>query len=111
MPALLTSCSFLQRLVHWFYRLRQPVLAHRDHQKVRRDRRILDVVKKIADNQDRFSDAEIRSMQLEDYYCSIESDYQPQQSDLSMELIRGGIFEAKHSLPDGYGWVGGCQIA
>ena len=105
-PALLTSCSFLQRLVHWFYRLRQPVLAHRDHQKVRRDRRILDVVKKAADNQDRFSEAEIRSMQLEDYYCSIESDYQPQQSDLSMELIRGGIFEAKHSLPDGYGWSG-----
>ena len=105
-PALLTSCSFLQRLVHWFYRLRQPVLAHRDHQKVRRDRRILDVVKKAADNQDRFSEAEIRSMQLEDYYCSIESDYQPQSSDLSMELIRGGIFEAKHSLPDGYGWSG-----
>ena len=26
------------------------------------------------------------------------------QGDLSMELIRGGIFEAKHSLPDGYGW-------
>ena len=65
-PSLLTACSFIQRLVHWFYRLRQPVLAHRDHQKVRRDRRILDVVKKAADNQDRFSEAEIRSMQLED---------------------------------------------
>ena len=103
-PSLIETSSFIQRLAHWFYRLRQPVLAHRDHQKVRRNRMILDVVKKATENQNRFSEAEMRSMQLEDYYCSIESDYQPQQSDLSMELIRGGIFEAKHSLPEGYGW-------
>ena len=105
-PSLLKGCSFTRRLAHWCYRFRQPVLAYRDHQKVRRDRMILDVVKKAADNQGRFSEAEMRSMQLEDYYCGIESDYHPQRSDLSMELIRGGIFEAKHSLPDGYGWSG-----
>ena len=105
-PSLIANCSFLKRLVHWSYRLRQPVLAHRDLQKVRRNRMILDVAKKATENQDRFSEAEIRSMQLEDYYCAIESEYQPQRSDLSMELIRGGIFEAKHSLPDGYGWSG-----
>ena len=105
-PSLLKACSLIRRMVHWCYRLRQPVLAHRDHRRVRRNRKILDVAKNAADNQNRFSEAEIRSMQLEDYYCAIESDYQPQQSDLSMELIRGGIFEAKHSLPDGYGWSG-----
>ena len=105
-PSLLNGCSILRRLMHWCYRLRQPILAYRDHQKVRRDRMVLDAAKQTADKQNDFSEAEIHSMQLEDYYCAIESDYQPQQSDLSMELIRGGIFEAKHSLPDGYGWSG-----
>lgn len=105
-PSILKACSLIRRVAHWCYRLRQPVLAYRDYQKVRRDRKILDVAKKAAENQNRFSDAEIRAMQLEDYYCGIESDYHPQRSDLSMELIRGGIFEAKYSLPDGYGWSG-----
>ena len=104
-PSSIKPSSLAQRFGHWLYRLRQPVIAYRDQLRAQRNRTILNVAQG-DENQNRFSEAEMRSMLLEDYYARIESGHQPQRSDLSMQLIRGGIFEAKHLLPEGYGWSG-----
>ena len=105
-PSSVKTCSLARRMGHWLYRLRQPVIAYRDHQRAQRNRTILNAAQGAAENQHDYSAVEIRSILLEDYYGRIESGYQPQRNDLRLQLIRGGIFEAKHLLPDGYGWSG-----
>ena len=105
-PSSVKTCSLARRMGHWLYRLRQPVIAYRDHQRVQRNRTILNVARGAAENQHGFSEVELRAMLLEDYYGRVESAHQPQASDLSMLLIRGGIFEAKHLVTEGYGWSG-----
>ena len=105
-PSSVKRSGIARRMWHWLYRLRQPLIAYRDHQRVQRNRAILDVAQGAFENQHGFSEVEIRSMLLEDYYSRLEPGYQPQRSDLPMQLIRGGIFEAKHLLPEGYGWLG-----
>ena len=104
-PTAIKKCGIAGRLVNWLYRLRQPLLAYRDQQRVRRDRRVLKVALGTAENTYGFSQVELRSMQLEDYYCRVESEYHPHRSELWMDLIHGGVFEAKYALTPGHGWT------
>jgi len=104
-PTALRTCGFAQRLANWLYRLRQPLLAYRDQQRVKRNRMMLKVYEGTAENHHGFTQAEMQSMALEDYYCRVEANHHPQRSDLVMDLIHGGIFEAKFALSAGYGWT------
>jgi aspartate racemase len=101
-PAAIGRSSLPRRVGNWIYRLKSPWLMWQDVRRLRQQNQLREL--RDTSGLDSADKGLLKSLQLEDFYVGIEDAYQPPATNLPLHLIHGDIFEAKYSLPDGYGW-------